>query len=212
MAKAAAPEQSVTIKPPNLKVAAIRIRGNAPYVQNAFSNKARETMKATQEAGSTAKKGKAREAKDFHQCFLGSLHVSEDGWHGIPAAGIRAAMISACRVAGFQMTKSKLSVFVEADGFDQHSADPMVKITKGEPEYFEATVRLETGVCDIRARGKWRQGWEAVVRVRFDADMFTLDDVVNLLSRAGQQVGIGEGRPDSRKSAGCGWGTFEVVN
>lgn len=34
--------------------------------------------------------------------------------------------------------------------------------------------------------------------------------MVNLLSRAGLQVGIGEGRPDSKKSAGMGYGLFTV--
>jgi hypothetical protein len=28
----------------------------------------------------------------------------------------------------------------------------------------------------------------------------------------GRQVGIGEGRPDSRNSCGMGWGLFEIVN
>jgi len=34
--------------------------------------------------------------------------------------------------------------------------------------------------------------------------------VTNLLSRVGMQVGIGEGRPFSKNSAGMGWGTFEL--
>ena len=57
----------------------------------------------------------------------------------------------------------------------------------------------------------WREGWEAVVRIKYDADMFTLTDVANLLMRAGAQVGIGEGRPDSRKSCGIGWGIFDLI-
>jgi len=56
----------------------------------------------------------------------------------------------------------------------------------------------------------WREGWEAVVHITFDADMLTATDVANLLSRAGMQVGIGEGRPDSKSSCGMGWGTFAV--
>ena len=35
-------------------------------------------------------------------------------------------------------------------------------------------------------------------------------DVTNLMQRVGMQVGIGEGRPDSRDSAGLGWGTFRL--
>jgi len=57
----------------------------------------------------------------------------------------------------------------------------------------------------------WDEGWEAQVRVRYDADQFTLEDLANLLARVGVQVGLGEGRPDSKSSAGMGWGTFMIV-
>ena len=54
--------------------------------------------------------------------------------------------------------------------------------------------------------------WSATVQVSFDGDQFTVAYVYNLLARAGMQVGIGEGRPDSKKSNGMGWGTFEVAS
>jgi len=40
--------------------------------------------------------------------------------------------------------------------------------------------------------------------------MLTEEDVVNLIARVGMQVGIGEGRPDSKASAGLGFGLFEI--
>ncbi|MBE3134790.1 MAG: hypothetical protein IMZ55_15075, partial [Acidobacteria bacterium] len=178
-------------------------------VQNKFSNKARDTMKAKQEAGQQAKKGKAREAKDFELCYQGAMHKSREGWCGIPAGAFRNAMISACRMVGYQMTRAKLSVFAEADGFDVDDGTPLVKITKGAPHYHEMAVRNESGVCDIRARPMW-DSWECKLRVRFDADQFSLSDVSNLLMRAGMQVGVGEGRPDSKSSAGMGWGVFTI--
>jgi hypothetical protein len=69
--------------------------------------------------------------------------------------------------------------------------------------------RNATGVADIRVRPMWRK-WALNVVLRFDADQFTTSDVVNLLSRAGEQVGIGEGRPFSKSSNGLGFGTFTV--
>jgi hypothetical protein len=39
--------------------------------------------------------------------------------------------------------------------------------------------------------------------------MFSLDDMANLLMRAGLQCGICEGRPSSQ-SGGMGWGLFEI--
>ncbi len=203
--------QTLTIAAPNMPTATFLIRGTAPYIQNKFSQKAIGIIKETQLAGSTAKKGKKREPKDFQSCYEGAMHKSEDGWHGIPASAFRNALVSACRVAGFQMTRAKLTVFIEADGFDPADMTPLVRITKGEPQYFESYVRLDQGGADLRARPMWAPGWEALVRVKFDADMFKLEDVANLLMRVGMQVGIGEGRPDSPKSTGQGWGLFDLI-
>ena len=200
----------MVITPPKFRTALFRIQGTAPYVQNKFSTKAKQMMHDTQEAGSTAKKGKKREPKDFQRCYEEAMYRHRDGWHGIPATSFRCGMISACRMAGFQMTRAKLSVFVEADGFID--GKPMVKITKGKPQYYEDYTRNATGVIDLRARPMWDPGWQAEVRIRFDADQFTATDVANLLLRVGQQVGIGEGRPDSKSSCGQGWGLFELVN
>jgi len=203
-------EKEVTIKAPKFETAEFTVIGNAPYVQNAFPQKAKEQMKVKQEAGSQAKKNKARESKDFQECYEQAQHVSREGWNGIPAGGCRASMISACRLVGFKMTLAKLGIFFESDGFDKIDGTPLIRITKGKAHYTEHHVRLETGVTDIRARAMWDEGWEAIPRIRYDADMFSLEDITNLLMRVGVQVGWGEGRPDSKKSSGMGWGTFDI--
>ena len=203
---------ALTIAPPNMLTAVFKIRGTAPYVQNKFSQKALNEIAAKHRLGSAGKKGKKREPKNFEEIYENCKHVSDDGWYGIPAPAFRNAMVSACRVVGFAMTRAKLSVFVLADGFDKNDQTPLVEIKKGKPEYCEHAVRNETGVVDIRPRAMWRPGWESEVKVQFDADQFTIEDVANLLSRVGLQVGLGEGRPDSKKSCGMGWGLFEVVN
>lgn len=204
------PESSVqvTIKPPKIETAKFRIVGTAPYVQARFSAKAMQAMHEKHVAGSTANKKKARVARDFDDDYEQAKHISTQGWVGIHAGSIRAAMISACRLVGFKMTLAKLSVFVEADGFDKVDGVPLIKI-EGTPEKTEMAVRNQTGVVDLRVRPMWRE-WAANVRIRYDADQFTLQDITNLMMRVGSQVGIGEGRPDSRDSAGMGWGTFEL--
>ncbi len=58
----------------------------------------------------------------------------------------------------------------------------------------------------------WEPGWEAEIRVTFDSEMLSSTDIVNLLMRAGVQVGVGEGRNDSKKSCGMGFGSFDIMN
>jgi hypothetical protein len=205
-------EKQLAISAPNFRTAAFQIVGIAPYVQNKFSEKAKQQMHETQAGGSTSKKGKKRDPKDFDKCFEQCMYQMKNGDRGIPATAFRNACISACRVCGFKMTHAKLSIFIEADGFDKHDSTPLVKITKGEPKYTEMAVRNDSGVCDLRVRAMWEPGWSAVVRVRFDADQFTTEDVANLMHRVGLQVGIGEGRPDSRDSSGLGWGMFTLAD
>lgn len=201
----------VQIKAPNLQTATFRIIGTAPLVQAKFSQKSKEQMMNKMAEGSTAKGKKVREAKDFDETCDASVHYAKDGWVGIPAGAFRAAMISACRLVGFKMTLAKLSVFIEADGFDRDENTPLVKLIAKKYKRIDMHVRNATGVVDIRSRPMWEE-WQADVRIRFDADQFTLTDVSNLLSRVGAQVGLCEGRPDSKSSAGMGWGTFRIAN
>lgn len=203
-------DKNVVISAPNFQVARFEIFGTSPYVQNKFSQKAKEMIKAKQEAGGQAKKGAKKEPKNFKQCYEDAQYKSREGWNGIPAAAFRAAMVSACRTVGFKMTHAKLGFSIVADGYDNDEGVPLVKVTKGKPKYFEQSVTNETGVADIRPRPMWDEGWEAVLRIQFDADMFSAEDVANLLLRAGLQVGIGEGRPDSKKCVGLGWGMFGI--
>jgi hypothetical protein len=202
--------QKVEIKAPQFEVVEFKIVGTAPLVQHKFSAKAIAQIIATQAAGSQSRGRKVREPKDFNAVYEGAKHVSEDGWCGIPAGAFRNAMISACRTVGFKMTHAKLAAFVLADGFEADDGTPLVRIY-GEPEKHTSYARNDNGSVDIRVRPMWKK-WHCIVKVRFDAGMFSATDVANLLMRVGMQVGIGEGRPDSKNSAGLGWGTFELSN
>lgn len=205
-AEAAKPEV-ITISPPNFKTIQLAVKGSAPLLQLRFSAKAE--ILAKQQEGGSAKSKRNRAAKDVDALYRNALHVSTEGWYGIPCAAFRNAAISACRVVGYKMTLAKMAIFVEADGYGKDDETPLVRITKGEPIMHTGHVRNATGVIDIRVRAMFKE-WACSPRVRYDADLFKTGDIVNLMYRAGQQVGVGEGRPDSRESAGMGFGLFTV--
>ena len=199
----------IAISPPDFRHISIRLKGTSPLVINRFSQKAMEEMRATQEAGSTSRAKKVRTAKDFNALYEGAKHKSIEGWEGIHAAAFRNAAISACRAVGFKMTHAKLAFSVIEDGWDMADNAPLVRILDGEAEQWVAPTRNATGVIDLRSRPMYKK-WGARLNIRYDAGMFSDADIVNLISRVGMQVGIGEGRPDSKQSAGLGFGLFEI--
>ena len=207
--KAIEEKKSVTISAPKLKVATFEITGVAPLVIHRFSAKTKNEMKLKMETGKAASSKKNREAKDTDETYNESRYISSEGWDGLHAGAIRNAMISACRLVNFKMTLAKLSIFVIQDGWDaQEPQIPLIRIY-GKPVKQEDMARVETGQPYVTVRAAYHK-WSAKIKIRFDSDQFTIDDIFNLLYRVGMQVGIGEGRPDSKKSAGMGWGLFEV--
>jgi len=199
----------VTIKAPNMQVAEFEICGIAPLVIHRFSEKTKNEMKQKQETGKAASSKRNREPKLTDDQFMESRYISSEGWDGFHAGAIRSAMISACRLVGFKMTLAKLSIFVVQDGWDKKEPQiPLVKI-HGKPIKQEDIGLTSTKQPYVTVRAAFH-GWSAFVKIRWDADQFTIDDVFNLLSRVGLQVGLCEGRPDSKNSAGMGWGLFEV--
>ena len=202
-------ERDICVTAPNIMEGVFHIFGTEPYVQLRFSTKTQNIMMEKQKADKTERSKKPkREPRNFDSDYLDAMYQGPKGERGIPAAAFRNALISACRLVGFKMTIAKMSVFVIADVLDVDSGVGLVTLS-GRPEKRLDHVVNATGVADIRARAMWRE-WKATLHLRFDADQFKPDDVTNLLLRAGTQVGVGEGRNDSKKSCGMGCGSFGV--
>lgn len=201
----------LTIPKPNFAHGVFPVESATIMMQNRFGEKARQQMQEDQEMGDVEKKKRRRkhEPKDFEECYRQAMHRSPEGWYGIPAPAFRTAMITACKTVGFIMELAKLTVFVEEDGYGEDGT-PLVRITEGEPEMSIMPVRIQGNKTDLRARPLFRT-WKANVTLRWDADQLTLVDIANLLSRVGLQVGLGEGRPASKNSAGLGYGLFKLA-
>jgi hypothetical protein len=202
----------LVIPAPNFQRVQFEIVGlpDSPLVIHRFSAKKRLEMLAKMEAGSTANKGKKREPLDKQKTYDEARYISPDGWDGFHASALRSACISACRLVGFKMTIAKMSIFIIADGHDKDEKEiPLTRII-GTPRLLDSIAHTSTGEPYVTIRPCY-DTWTAKPVIEFDADQFTLQDVTNLLNRAGRQVGIGEGRPDSKNSPGLGWGTFQIT-
>ena len=202
-------EAKVASKRSNMRLAKFVVTGTTSLLQENFSTRKLNDIKEKQEKGSTEKTKRKREPRNFSLECREALHTSEDGWHGIPASAFRDAAIACCRLTGFKMTHAKMSLFVLADGYEAETGIPLVKINKGKWRETIMRTRNSTGVMDLRARPMWRE-WGCDLLIRYDADQFTLEDVTDLMERAGQQNGMGGGRHNSRQSNGLGFGCFTI--
>jgi hypothetical protein len=200
---------NIQISAPKMRTAEFEIEGTAPLVIHRFSQKAKMEMMAKMTAGSVANKGKKREPMNVERLYNEARYISPEGWDGFNVSAVRNGLISACRIVSFKMTLAKMGVFVLADGRDK--LEPQFGLIRiyGKPVRTEMTARVETGAAYVTVRPMY-DPWSAKIRIRFDSDMFSFEDIANLLSRMGEQVGLCEGRPDSKNSAGMGWGVFVV--
>jgi len=210
--------QTVIIRHLNFGIAEFLVRGerDTPIVVHRFSKKIADQISQKMQTGKPSSSKKNREAKNFHDTFNEARYRSPEGWDGFKATAVRNSLISACRLVNFKMTLAKLSLFALEDGRD--ALEPQVPLIRlyGEspdepcdPVEQHDFARVETGQPYITVRAAYFN-WSAKVRIRFDADQFTLQDVTNLMMRVGMQVGWGEGRPDSKNSPGLGWGLFSI--
>lgn len=203
-------KNTITIKPPRLEVLELTIRGTSPLVVHRMSAKLKAELAAKAD-GSVPKGARAaREPRDVAALYLGARYISPEGWDGFHAGALRHAAISACRLANFKMTIAKLSIFFIEDGRD--ALEPQVPLIRiyGNPTMQEDLARVETGQPYVTVRAAYYE-WYSRLRILFDANQFRGDDMANLIDIVGRQVGICEGRYDSKNSPGLGWGCFAIV-
>lgn len=206
-------KEAIEVKPLRFGQAVFHVEGIEPLMTHKFSSRIKEALiKEREEEQTTPAKGgkKTYEQADYEARGREAMYTSTEGWHGIHAAAFRNAAISVCRLTKFKMTHAKLSIFIKADGHDRDDGTPLVRLIADEPRIVVMPVRNDNGAMDLRARPMWAPGWKAEVHMLWDLDQFTINDITNLMRRVGRQVGIGEGRPDSRESAGLGYGMFDV--
>lgn len=179
----------------NVKRIQLTLIGDSSLIVHRWSDKARGMMLAKQ-----MKQAKqAKEAKSPEVDFQESLYLlpPEAQWgqqtgYGFPAVAFKAAAVDACsHVDGITKVEARGAFHIEGE---------MVEI-EGEPTPREDMVRIGMGTADIRYRGEFKT-WRATLRVRYNANVLSPEQIVNLFNVAGFGIGVGEWRPQRDGSFG----------
>jgi hypothetical protein len=80
--------------------------------------------------------------------FVGFLRVSQHfcvgkKWIGIPTMAFKGAMIDAGRYEGIPTNAIRKAIHIIADGYEECSGLPLVKITKGNPSRFTTLFKVK---------------------------------------------------------------------
>ena len=187
-------ERPVLIQAVNLRRATIHIKGTAPLIQHSWSEKSKDMLRMTAaERRKVPKKARNPEAE-----FLAATCWCADGSYGIPAMAVKSAMIEvAHKDAGLPKTTVRKALRFRVAG--------VIPMECSEPKMREDIVRIGNNQTDIRYRPEFEE-WGAEISFDYDADLLTIQDVINLTNRAGFSVGIGAWRPEKNGEHG----TFEV--
>jgi hypothetical protein len=194
---AVAKETALSLKPMNIKQAAITIEGMSPLIQHKWAEKALREMREKH----GGKKTKTREVRVPEQEVLDATYTTPDGQPGVPLLAIKASLIGAAhKDIGVEKTLVRKGLFIVAP--DSSGILPM---RHSEPLSREDYVRVGQGGTDLRYRPQF-DWWEVDIVIEYDEDLLQLQDIANLIDRAGFGVGIGEWRPEK----GGEFGRFRV--
>lgn len=198
---ALAPKENTTIELPQLSVQMMDVTliGDSPLIVHAWSLKAKLQM--LQKQMKVAKP--AREAKDPNEDFRQSLYLLPDGGYGFPSVAFKNAAVTACTsVAGVTKVAARQAFHIVGEDIDVDGAfegvkmrQNMVRVEGSEARMREDMVRVGMGTADLRYRGEFWP-WHAKVLVRFNANVLSPEQILNLLNTAGFAVGVGEWRSE----------------
>lgn len=192
-------EQGIVIPKLNLQLMEVTIIGDMPLICHAWSQKAIKEMLDKQ-----MKKAKpGREAKDPVADFQASLYQFPGGGYGFPSVALKCAAVTAItsvsgitKVAArqaFQILGENAEVSGVFDGVKMRQN--LIRVEGSEPRMREDMVRVGMGTADIRYRGEFVD-WYAKLLVKFNADVLSAEQILNIINISGFAVGIGEWRTE----------------
>lgn len=191
-------EVGIVLPPLDIRLMEVTIVGDSPLIVHAWSEKAKREM--LQKQMKAAKQ--AKEAKDPRADFEASLYRLGDGY-GFPSIGFKAAAVTACTsVAGITKIAARQAFHILGEDIDINGAFDgtkarvnLVRIHGGPPSMREDMVRVGLGTADLRYRGEFSD-WYAKVLVRYNANVLSESQILNILNVSGFAVGVGEWRPE----------------
>lgn len=203
--------EAITIPAINIQFATVKVVGDSPLIMHAWSQKAKQQILDKQMKKAT----KGRESKNPVEDYIESMYwldgkpedyteeaceaaINAGARFGFPSTAFKASAVAAAYRSG------AMKNMVTANGAF-HIMGDMVEIN-GTPVMREDMVRIAMGGTDIRYRGEFGE-WNATFTLRYNANVMSLEQILNAFNLGGFACGIGEYRPEK----GGQYGMYHVA-
>lgn len=199
-------EGTIRVPAPDLREIVVKLRSLSPLLCDRYSERVMADI-ADREAHPN--KRRPKQAREPGVEYRDSLYVIAEANGspavlGFPRAGLKKSLLSAAeRFCGLKSMAPTLSGAIQILG---ENGGPYFALRNAEPREREDPRALKGVRVSLIYRMEIPE-WEADVRVVHDADLFDVEQIVNLFTRAGAQVGIGNWRPEKKGE----FGKFEVL-
>lgn len=199
MAAAKKQETGFEIPPMDFGLMEVTLIGDSPLIVHAWDEKAKKEMLQKQ-----MKQAKpAKEAKDPRADYEAAMYRLPDGGHGFPSVAFKAAAVTAgTSVSGLTKIAIRQAFNILGEDADikgafegSKSRVNLVRIDSEEPSMREDMVRVGMGTADLRYRPEYTD-WRAKILVKYNRNVLSESQILNLLNVAGFAVGVGEWRPE----------------
>jgi hypothetical protein len=198
------PETKLSIPAPNLRTMRLLIVGDSELICHRFSAKAQKMIADKQQKKARTARSERKPEQEYHD----SLYPIEGkkNTFGFPSGAFKAACLFACsHVDG--ITKVEVKGAFHILGALVELIDP-VSGKPSQPYMRVDHVVIGRGIASIAYRGAFAK-WACWPTIRYNANVMTAEQIVNLLNTAGFASGIGEWRPSSPMKPGPN-GMFHV--
>jgi len=189
----------VVLQPISVGTIRVQIKGKTPLLMDKFSDEVKKGILAKQTGISKGNKKKTRDTKQETQ---EAIHVTSTGQIGYPAFGFKKGMMECTSFVGDKMFSKKL-------------VSGAVKIMNVEdgliPIKYEKQTVLEHNVGSNTKFSPMFSGWSCELKIEYDQNNISAQDIVTLLNYAGFYNGIGAWRPKSGGGGSGEYGMYEVI-
>jgi len=173
----------------NIKEMIIRLVGDSALIVHKWSDKAKKEIKGKQEQKAKQAKGKRNPEQEYKDSFY-----MENGQYVYPTINFKKAAVNACsHVDGITKVLARGAFHVVSEFI------PL----EGKPNMREDMVRLGGmgSPADIRYRPEFKK-WAVNLNVRFNVNVISPEQILNLFNTAGFAIGVGDWRPQRDGSFG----------